>query len=447
MVVLACESILGILAWKTGGTAQMLLVIGMILVLLSLIAVAAAIVIGGPRAAESDSRNDSDTPRTTDDFLRRHTDCVSTFRSAQKTFLQVLLNRFELHRLQDGAGTRLIVRIDENDLAIWSGEGKRVLNRWVFPRAQEEVINLQRKLECFLLEGQGDDWNVEAKDVRFRFASGGTLPILHIGDHAYYCLFYREIRPIGWNIANGSCDTREELLQPRLAMKRELSEELIIIDPTREKGHRYVFDDYHDAAEFTISHELIHRLFPELTFDSLSRHPVKVTPEPGPDEVSVTIGRNKAKWTHDCFLNINATDLGIEIDQIVTIEVDPTARLLDGELADSVVSASKGDTRLVNAPVGLFSVEKMNESLRSRVNLFVPDILFHSARQYGNVEAPLNEGSLDTVTGEFAKSKWVDFDRDEQVHYRDIQDRGLEYDLCPVTRSIITRFISTNLGK
>lgn len=56
----------------------------------------------------------------------------------------------------------------------------------------------------------------------FRYASGGTLPILRMEGQGYYCFFYRDIFPIGWNIANGGCCTREELLNPQMTIEREL---------------------------------------------------------------------------------------------------------------------------------------------------------------------------------------------------------------------------------
>jgi hypothetical protein len=37
----------------------------------------------------------------------------------------------------------------------------------------------------------------------FRYASGGVLPILRIGRKEFFCFFYRDIDPVGWNIANG----------------------------------------------------------------------------------------------------------------------------------------------------------------------------------------------------------------------------------------------------
>jgi hypothetical protein len=366
-------------------------------------------------------------------------DSVSSLRSAQKMFLQVLLERFYLRRLDNGIGTRLEVHFDDDTLALWSDEGKRVLNRCVFPQAQEEVDAVQKELDSFLLQGAGLSQDIRPKKFRFRFASGGTLPILRLEERDYYCLFYREIRPVGWNIANGGCDTQEELLQPETAMKRELSEELIIIDP--DSGQRYVFGDYPDRAEFVVSHKLIHRLFPELKFESLTKYRVDLEVIPGPDEVWVTKGDSKPRRTRGCFLNINALDFGIEIDQVVRIPIQPTAILLDGELSDiTSCSAARPETNLINAPVGLFPVETLHTALMSGKHRFQPDILFHGARRYGDGKTALDTDRVDIVVDHFWQSKRGDLEEGEKTHYEEKRKHELEYDLCPVTRAIITRF-------
>jgi len=43
---------------------------------------------------------------------------------------------------------------------------------------------------------------------------------VRIKEEEYYCLFYRDIFPVGWNIANGGSDNNEELLNPLLTIER-----------------------------------------------------------------------------------------------------------------------------------------------------------------------------------------------------------------------------------
>jgi len=62
--------------------------------------------------------------------------------------------------------------------------------------------------------------------------------VIRCNDRDYYCLFYREIAPVGWNIANGGAESVAELLDPLATIERELREELIIVEPAA--GHRYV---------------------------------------------------------------------------------------------------------------------------------------------------------------------------------------------------------------
>lgn len=80
-----------------------------------------------------------------------------------------------------------------------------------------------------------------------------------------YCLFFRGIHPIGWNIANGGCNNLEELLNPSTTIMRELREELIIIN----SSNWYIFKSndstFYDRPEFALA-----RQFWDLKFDELS---------------------------------------------------------------------------------------------------------------------------------------------------------------------------------
>ena len=230
----------------------------------------------------------------------------------------------------------LAVHFDENVQAIWSRQGRRDLNHIFLESAKEEIESYQAKLEDFLLEGKGEKCDFTNGGFLFRYASGGALPILEIGGEQYYCFFYREVAPIGWNIANGGCDTIEELLDPLETIKRELNEELIIIDP---KKKIYVFGKTFDHPEFLLIRKLLCALYPDLNFDDLEKHNPSLTWEEGPDQLKVQI-EGQEKIITGCFVNINASDFGIEVDRIVRIPVEESSILLDGELGSGGIPGS-----------------------------------------------------------------------------------------------------------
>ena len=68
----------------------------------------------------------------------------------------------------------------------------------------------------------------------------------------------------------------------------------------------------------------------------------------GPDSLAIAYGGEAPRPLPGFFLNINATDFGIEVDRIAHLDVSSDATLLDGELNDG---------RLINRPIGLFEVD------------------------------------------------------------------------------------------
>jgi len=67
--------------------------------------------------------------------------------------------------------------------------------------------------------------------VPFRWASGGYLPIFCIDGVRYCMLFLRDLKPVvGWNVANGASDSKDELWNVEQILDREPKEEILIIN-------------------------------------------------------------------------------------------------------------------------------------------------------------------------------------------------------------------------
>lgn len=67
--------------------------------------------------------------------------------------------------------------------------------------------------------------------VPFRWASGGYLPIFAIDGTRYCMLFLRDLEPVvGWNVANGASDSKDELWNVERILDREPKEEILIIN-------------------------------------------------------------------------------------------------------------------------------------------------------------------------------------------------------------------------
>ena len=347
---------------------------------------------------------------------------VSPFHLAQKYFLEVLISDFSLRR--DGKGNRLDVWFDETSPAIWSNRGKFEIRKLMGPSFREKVQKYQRKLDDFLIEDKGSNLEIDDRDFAFRYASGGVLPILRIGDDEYYCLFYRDIDPIGWNIANGGCENLYELLDPLATMERELREELIIVDPRNRKKYIYVSGAYKhiNLPEFAVAQELLQKRFSQLDLPEFDELDIPLKWFNGPDCLHVQVGDDEPREVKDCFLNINAEDYGIEIDKVAKIHLDEDVILCDGEMMED---------RLVNTPVGLFKVERLNEEIFDRSE-FIPDLFYFNAeRRQG---ADLARTLRDEFFPHIRPVRSVQAINDYQAERR-------KYSLCPVTKRIIKRFL------
>jgi hypothetical protein len=349
-------------------------------------------------------------------------------------FLQVLVTRFRLERRTHGGGAHLFVDFDGSSPAVWQRGGRDALRKEI-PDFADKVEEHGTGLTEFFGSQEPREHTFDDPDFPFRYGNGGALPIVRLKDRDYYCLIYREVFPIGWNIANGGTDSRDELTNPLDVIERELREELIIID--RERQVRYIFEGDGeqplDRPEHAAARRIIQKAFPQLNFDTMHTDEAPLKWERGPDQM--TVGENSVSGV---YLNINAEDFGIEIDRIARIHMNDSWALFDGEINDGYP---------LNAPIGLFEVSRLSQEyskpehpLDPGAVCFVPDLFFYGGEPYQQgakiddairdfVERLLRDG---IITPEQAK-EW------EECEHK--------LDLCPVTRRIISRHLEeTDFG-
>ncbi len=116
-------------------------------------------------------------------------------------FLQVLLSRFDLRRREPGFELQL--EFNGKTPAIWSSKGKRHVQTRIIESFNRKSSDYQRQLDAVLIQKTASRLCHDDPGFLFRYGSGGTLPVIRMDGKEYYCLFYREVFPIGWNIANG----------------------------------------------------------------------------------------------------------------------------------------------------------------------------------------------------------------------------------------------------
>ncbi len=303
-----------------------------------------------------------------------HTDLIRPLIAAENVFLEVLLSSFTLSRVEgaEGAeGVKLEIAFKKDSPAAWNRQGRETVKSRMGANYSVSVDRYKKELDAILLKDERGTFSANDPDFLWRWASAGTLPIISIGDEDYYCFFYRDIFPSGWNIANGATDTRAELLDPLQALERELGEELVVA--SREKETRYVLkpneDQSLDQAAFGNFRRLWKEEFPDIDLLSYKTKGLAFTWDVGPDlvEVKTDYGNRDSK---NCFVNINAADFGIELDRIARIAITDDVVLCDGECSEG---------RVLNRPVGLFEVGRFQQEVRmgraafSPINSFTPE--------------------------------------------------------------------------
>ena len=338
-------------------------------------------------------------------------------------FLQVLLTDFSLKRL--GEGSVLSIDFNGDTQSISTREAKHYVKSMI-PDFEVNAERIQKELDDFLVEQRGFELDTSRWPAfPFRYGSGGALPVLHLGGEAYYCLFFRDVDPIGWNIANGGTDTLAELLDPIETMHRELREELLIFDPKRK--WRYVFaDDYgkpFDLPEFAVARQIMKEKLPRYDYPNFKEIELPLKWDNGPDELRIRTNMAGPRTVSNCFLNINAKDFGIEVDRVAHLSITEDARVIDGEII-------KG--HLLDRPLGLFRVDEMNEKVLKGETSFRPRQFFHSAILYDESEL---EKEIDKAIEDTSRLR-----TERELQYLEKVRKDNPYSLCPVTQRIIHRY-------
>jgi hypothetical protein len=348
-------------------------------------------------------------------------DLIRPLKKAQNEFMQVLVTSFRISRGE--VGLVLEVSFDEDTLAVWLREGKDHLRRQMDPALADRY---QKELDRFVHDPGEKELVFHDPRFPFRFGNGGTLPVLHYGDKDYYCFFYRDIWPIGWNISNGGAESLSELLDPLAIIEREFREELIIVEPTDKC--RYIFDwsegKRPDHPDFSIARRVWDEIFDRHDFQKIEDRTLPLKWLSGHDTVVIRYNDVDTVTITDCFVNINARDFGIEIDRVAKLSVNSNAILCDGEL-------SKG--KLVNQVVGLFEVGRFSKNLESGHTEFMPDLIFWNgqSRPSADIKSVVGE-YLDYVVTQGIKN--IETRREWEAYPE-------KYDLCPASRNILDRYL------
>jgi TIR domain len=340
---------------------------------------------------------------------------------AQNEFVQVLLSEFELRN--EVPGLALTVAFDFSTPTIWRRPAKGYIQEQLDPAL---IAQYGEALRGVLLHQTTGGYVHRDPCFPFRFGNGGALPVIRLNGEDYYCLFYRGVHPVGWNIANGGAESAAELLDAVATIERELREELIIVEP--EVGNRYVFDWSEgrrvDHPEFAVARAIWQKMFHDRDFDDLRELTLPLKWLSGQDCVRIRLANEQPVEVRGCFININAEDHGIEIDRVAKMSVGPRAIFCDGEVVRG---------KLLNRPVGLFRVHRFHAAMAAGKREFYPDRIFWNGRDRSDagienvVQESMDDMDLRRVFSGDVRSDYV--------------AAAAKFALCPVTDILIRRYL------
>lgn len=360
-------------------------------------------------------------------------------KSTSEGFLQVLIKEFILGRTKTGIS--LDISVDDSSECLIKSSEKRELKELITPENREK---LSSDLGTFFENPDFLAHKFSFSGSPLRFANGGVLPIITIENKEYFCLFYRTIEPIGWNIANGASNNLAEIINPEKVVYREFSEEFIITDQNShssggQNNKLLLFkeneDFYSTGSQDTALKLWSEKLDPEHNIaDSYEKLALPIKWINGPDELIIRSHRSEM-LRKGFFISVLPEDNSIELDKIAIIKLNRNARILDGEI-DIVSDPIYGSAEvLVNRIIGLFPVEEMISKLPHE-RVFLPSIIYHSGKEWDPeelsklVEFHINESQRSILS----------YDPGAIKKY--IQNKQCVFNLCPVTRSIITKYLN-----
>ncbi len=196
-----------------------------------------------------------------------------------------------------------------------------------------------------------------------RWVSGGVVPIVKHQDRLWVVLFFREIKPRGWNLGNGSSQSSDEYTNIRKLLVREFLEEFIVLGSppvprnTQSAGvtgscdcisvPRKMPEFYEEGTQLTDlesaaslvwrEHEQLRKKHDGISIewdDSSEGYVLKTIETP----YRVQIVCPETKTPHkvpNALFTINPFEFGIEINKIMWFRLGETDYILDGEILET----------------------------------------------------------------------------------------------------------------
>lgn len=273
----------------------------------------------------------------------------------------------------------LYVDLSGSKLGIYNNRGKDFLDRELVSPYSKELCEFDDILHKHLMsfpegnELQGIFEKFPRGDPRkppipLRWSSAGYLSVVYYSGRHWVLLFYRDRKPIGWNVSNGASESSQERYDLYETIGREFAEETVIIkgDPQKTKNveqYAFVASDHPKLSKWLEPgwESRLHRdlrsdkdgLTILLKTDPNERITKKIYTVTTPFDVKVS-GEDAVP---NVIFSVNPQEIGIEVIFTCGFALDEEDHVIYGEVKDDRQT-------LLRQPVALIDAE----FLRSQLN-------------------------------------------------------------------------------
>lgn len=297
-------------------------------------------------------------------------------------------------RLKRDRGT-VTVTVDRRGVKemLISNEAKRfAIEKYVTHQKKAHLLQRDREIQKFLAEGDSPAESLidlPELDIPLRWASGGILSIVtDERGKQWVPLFFRDIRPYGWNIALGTSERwfdpmsglvdenytlPRDLNNPLTFMLREFLEESIVVTGTPEPNgtlfhKRFRFSDYESsdfekrADEFYKNHRKLRLKEDELAIEETQDERIQVEFDNPRCDLRVVYGDSRELTTKGLLICFSLLDLGIEVVKVAKYKLNENDWMLDGEIREwHVATTGKTEMKLIRMPVVMMTLDYLRE--------------------------------------------------------------------------------------
>lgn len=277
-------------------------------------------------------------------------------------------------RIEKKSETHTVIEINRTGVeeAVISTQGKKLLCKKFVAERQQTLR--QQDVDChrFLLDSSvRGAKTIHVDKLPLRWASGGVVSVVNHRRRKWIPLFFRDIRPYGWNLSLGSSeryfDEKGRLLQeldrelenPSQFIAREFLEETLVLDKAPDRGANtsrpFALPFWHGSAaeqkqlQFSAEHLRLRNEYDDLRIYPDENKRLRARSLPTAMTVQITRDEGPPNELTDVIVCVNLLELGIEVVKCLSYKLNQDDYLLDGEILYGT------DKELTRMPMALIS--------------------------------------------------------------------------------------------